>query len=109
MSSLEDYELLPTDPELLHAICLGKSHDHLRSMVAGGVDVDGTDGAGNTPLLLACNSGDTTMVYLLVGLGADVNHKNDEGYTPLDRVLASDPELVSFLRLRGAMLSKELK
>ena len=49
MGWLGDYELLPTDPELLHAINLGKDHDHLRAMVCGGVDVDGTDGWENTP------------------------------------------------------------
>ena len=58
MGSPEDYELLPTDPELLHAISLGKDHDHLRAMVSSGADVDGTDGWENTPLWCTCNIGD---------------------------------------------------
>ena len=107
MGSLEDYELLPTDPELEHAIQLGKSHDELRAMVAGGVDVDGTDGGDNTPLWWACNSGDGALAKLLVSLGADVNHRNREGYTPLDRVLASETDLIAFLREYGAKLSSD--
>lgn len=108
MGSLEDYELLPTDPELEHAICLGKSHDELRAMVALGVDVDGTDGGDSTPLWWACNRGDESLAKLLVSLGADVNHRNREGYTPLDRVMSSKADLITFLRKHGAKLSSDL-
>ncbi len=107
MGSLEDYELLPTDPELLHAIFLGKDHDHLRAMVSSGVDVDGADSWQNTPLWWACNNGDEPLARLLVGLGANVNHRNKEGYTPLDRVMRSETGLISFLRAHGAKLSSD--
>jgi len=108
MGSLEDYELLPTDPELLHAIHLGTDHEELAAMVARGVDVDGADGYEATPLWWACNGNDAPLAELLVSLGADVNRRNKEGYTPLDRVYRSEVALISFLRNAGAKLSTEL-
>ena len=44
MSFLDDYELMPDDPVVLHAICTNQSHDHIAKLVADGADVDQPDG-----------------------------------------------------------------
>ena len=49
-----------------------------------GTDVNAKDEDENTPLHRAAYYGHKEIVVLLIAKGADVNVKNDVGYTPLD-------------------------
>ena len=46
--------------------------------------VSAEDSDGMTPLHNACQSGHTKIAGLLLDRGADIDHKNDEGSTPLN-------------------------
>ena len=104
MSFLDDYELMPDDPVVLHAICTDRSHSHIAQLVADGADVDQPNGWGNTPLHYACEIGDLALVKLLLSLDAKPNPTNREGYTPLGRVLASDATICAVLASAGGKL-----
>ena len=108
MSFLDDYELMPDDPVVLHAICTNQSHDHIAKLVADGADVDQPDGWGNTPLLHACNTGDYELAKLLLSLNANPNATNHDGYTPLGRVMASDRKLCDLIVAAGGKLQPEV-
>jgi len=101
MTSLEDYELMPDDPVVLHAICTNKSHEHIAQLVAEGADIDQPDGWGNTPLHFACNSGHYELAECLLSLGANPNATNRDGYTPLARVMAADKKLCELMASAG--------
>ena len=65
--------------------------DSLQQMLEAGWDVDALDGNGETPLLLALNSGEslrTGAAIMLIDYGANVNFQDKEGDTPL--ILAAD-------------------
>lgn len=49
----------------------------------GGCDVEALSGKDQTPLMLACMSGDLRYIRLLLNAGADVNTKNSCGNTAL--------------------------
>lgn len=44
---------------------------------------------GNTPLHVACYNGQDVVVNELIDSGANVNHKNEKGFTPLHFAAAS--------------------
>ena len=104
MSFLDDYELMPDDPVVLHAIDTGRSHAHIAQLVADGADVNQPDGGGNSPLHFACELGDLALVKLLLSLGANPNATNRDGYTPLGRVKASDATICALLASVGGKL-----
>ena len=55
-------------------------------LVSKGSNVNATDKDSNTPLLLAIDSGlniNTSLVKFLLNVGADPNHSNLNGFTPL--------------------------
>lgn len=52
-----------------------------RACVKLGLPVNTADGAGNTPLMLACREGHGRLVKLFVRKGADVTAHNLEGMT----------------------------
>ena len=73
--------------------------------LANRVDPNAADRWGHTPLLMAAQYGDLSLVSLLVGRGADVNQQR-EHLTPITlaaRRQASD--IVAFLKAAGATLS----
>lgn len=77
-------------------------HGHTRTvtrMIERGADVKDTDAMGFTSLHLTDQK---DMVDLLVGAGADVNARNDEGNTPL-MYQSVDVELVTTLMGHGAL------
>ena len=104
MSFLDDSELMPDDPVVLHAICTNGSHEHITQLVADGADINQADGFGNTPLHHACEIGDLALAQLLLSLGAAPNATNRDGYTPLGRVRASDPALCDLVASSGGKL-----
>lgn len=104
MSFLDDYELMPDDPVVLHAICTNQSYDQIAKLVADGKDVDQADGGGNTPLHFACSGGHYQLAKLLLSLGANPNAQSCDGYTPLGRVTASDQKLCDLIESAGGKL-----
>lgn len=73
----------------LHTIVLKNSSDgyHLvKELINNGADVTAVDTVGNTPLHY---SGSHDISMLLLYNGADINAKNAENYTALDRALIS--------------------
>lgn len=70
-----------------------------RWLVDRGLDVDTRDYAGNTPLYWRVIWGG---VDVLLELGADVNARNNYGYTPLHNAINRCPESVRQLIARGA-------
>jgi len=76
-----------------------------RVALTSGVDIDATDASGNTALHTAASRRLDLVVQLLVNSGANLNHENDAGQTPL--TIASgrsgaDNSTVELLRRLGA-------
>ena len=69
-----------------------------------GFVVDSSDDHGNTALIVACQNLNKRMVELLLLRGADINHQNAQGNTPMHYAMAYDPEgkLGEFLIQEGA-------
>lgn len=86
---------------------------HLLSMKWGGVAellprirdefIDGRDGEGMTPYLLACEYGQTEVARELVKRGADVSARNNQGETALHLAVKHAPiEMIKSLIEQGA-------
>ena len=71
-----------------------------------GTDVNAKDEDETTPLHRAAYYGHKEIVVLLIAKGADVNVKNDVGYTPLDW---KHPDTAALLRKHGGKTAEELK
>ena len=81
----------------------------VKQHLAEGVDVNAKDELiGRTPLHLSAMGGQNVIAELLIAKGADVNAKNDFGYTPLD-VAKRHPETADLLRKHGGKTGEELK
>ncbi len=78
--------------------------DEVRALLLKGVDVNSRDVFGdNAGLHWAARLGLTEMARLLIDNGADVNIRNDEGYTPLHWAAGEgQKELVVILIVHGA-------
>ena len=78
--------------------------DMLRFLLQQGVDVDGKEGTGESPLYeAACiQDGDEGSVKILLDAGADVNHVSSEGTALEAASYYSSPEVVGWLLDRGA-------
>jgi hypothetical protein len=55
----------------------------VQQLLKKGANVDDTNSAGHTPLLLASNEGHADVVKLLLDAHANVNAAGGDGYTPL--------------------------
>ena len=73
---------------------------------AGGIDVNSTNQAGDSPLHLAVKRGKTSapLVEMLISLGSDVNLPNGAGKRPRD--LAKSGKVKKLLKKSGAQKSK---
>ena len=81
----------------------------VKQHIAAGTDVNAVGGLlGWTPLHFAAAFGHKEIVKLLVAKGADVNTKNENGYTPLD-LAKRHPKVANFLRKHGGKTAEELK
>jgi ankyrin repeat protein len=58
----------------------------VKRLISGGVEIDPVDNFGNTPLARAVfeSRGKGEVIHLLLAAGADRNHKNKSGVSPLD-------------------------
>jgi hypothetical protein len=75
----------------------------LRALHEQRADLNATDSAGRTALMLATLSGRTQAVEALLGYGADPNIVDADGRSPLDTARAANQEdIVNALRARGA-------
>ena len=59
----------------------------LDALVDSGVDINGTDRMGNTPLHLAAKHHEGLLVERLLHLGADAARQNRQGQTPLNALI----------------------
>ena len=63
---------------------------------------------GYTPLHIACERGYCDVVKSLLNFGAEINIKDGEGYTPLDRARMSNREEVKkYLKRKGGKHSRK--
>ena len=68
----------------LYKLCQGGKLDEVRSVLAGGGDVNNKSNGGSTGLMLAVMTGHNSIVKLLLEQPAvKVNEKNSGGCTPL--------------------------
>ena len=72
-----------TDPALREAIH-DRQVEHVRSLLANGVNFSSTDRKGMTPLMFAAEVGSPEIVELLLAAGADPTPKDNLGYTAQD-------------------------
>lgn len=81
------------------------SHNAARLLIEKGLDVDQKLGRLNDTLLHKCvRQGDGGMVLLLLQEGADPNHRNNQGQTPLDIAGRKREDYIACnLRLFGAI------
>ena len=79
----------------------------VKQHLAAGTDVNAkNDWSEWTPLHRAAEYNHKEIAELLIAKGADVNPKDENGYTPLDW---ADDEIVDLLRKHGGKTAKELK
>uniref|UniRef100_A0A6C0I514 Uncharacterized protein n=1 Tax=viral metagenome TaxID=1070528 RepID=A0A6C0I514_9ZZZZ len=79
------------DGALIHHACYNGRLAVTKLLIERGADVNDDNGAGGTPLHLACAYGDTynnsvevqELITFLLNNGADVNRKDNRGETPL--------------------------
>lgn len=86
------------------AFCIGTAlHEQqlemLRQLLQCGVDPDSPCGFGETHLFGAAALGWTAAAKILIEAGADVNHRSDNGVTPLRACLYSSDSSPSMFRL----------
>ncbi|TWU59732.1 Ankyrin repeats (3 copies) [Rubripirellula tenax] len=81
----------------LHLAALDGDQLLIRELIRHGADVDAQCGTGQTPLWFACNGGHYEAIKELLASGADYTITNNDGYTPRDRIAASDPRIIAML------------
>ena len=88
----------------LHAASSYNHFDLLQLLVSRGGNINLADNEGDTPLFVAETK---EMCALLIELGADVNHRNQEGQTALEYMMEEDefPDVVAFLQSLGGLVS----
>ncbi|BGP38341.1 hypothetical protein JCM10450v2_002289 [Rhodotorula kratochvilovae] len=79
----------------LHAAASWGHSDILRFLVASGGDINLADGDGDTPLYVVESVG---MAKLVVELGGDARHTNEEGLTPAAALEEEYPHIALYLR-----------
>lgn len=87
----------------LHLLAKNGDPVFMRYLIQKGANRNIEDGAGNSPMLVAVNSGFDEGVQILITYHANVNLANKSGETPLIRaVQLRKPELVRILLAAGA-------
>jgi ankyrin repeat protein len=89
---------------LLH-YCVFSNHAEInaRALLDFGFPIDEEDECGNTPLIEASIKNKINYVELLIANGANINHKNHYGETPLSSAEAwENNEVVRVLLMHGA-------
>ncbi len=104
------FDVLPP-VEALHAAVRAGNLDEVKRLVLSGVDPNGRDALGSTPVLDAAWSGNTSILTFLISRGADVNAAHREaGSTPLFyAVLTGHTEAVKLLLAAGARVNTKTR
>ena len=90
--------------DLLDAALEGQT-EAVRTLLAGGADVNAKDAAGRTSLMLAIINVQHETVKVLLEYGADVNAEANDGVTALMlAALCGDPRIVQAVLNKGAEL-----
>jgi ankyrin repeat protein len=98
----------------LHGAIQNRDIEAVIKALEAGEDVNKKDESGNTPLYYAVDDGGLIeTAQLLIGKGADVNARTNEGKTLLDMAIDWDPddddcEIGDLLRRHGAKTSEEI-
>jgi ankyrin repeat protein/beta-lactamase regulating signal transducer with metallopeptidase domain/6-phosphogluconolactonase (cycloisomerase 2 family) len=94
--------------DALHRAVLSGDISRVKSLIAGGADVNARAGAGWTPLHTAVRSGNKEMAESLISAGADLNAVNtNNGLTPLVvAAMSGRTDMVELLARRGADVNK---
>ena len=87
----------------LFASAITGNSARLKSLLAEGVEVNGTTANGRTALMAASFNGNVRAAKILLAYGADVNVHDDAGVTALmDSLVFGNNELVNLLIAAGA-------
>jgi ankyrin repeat protein len=82
----------------------------VKTLLAAGVDVNGRDKVGDTPLHVAAVRGYKETATLLIAKGADVNAEDEHGLTPLHAAAwMGHKEIVALLIAKGTDISAKNK
>ena len=65
------------------------------------VNIDITDGLGNSALMHACEKGNVEIVNFLINKGANINFQNKEGLTPIMKAIENNKYYVIKLLLEN--------
>ena len=95
-------EMIGNNQTALHYAVVFDDAALIEQIIECGADIDAQATTGQTALWWACNGGHRNSVKVLLEKGADPNIRSSEGYSPLDRVLASDASIIQLLRSFGA-------
>jgi ankyrin repeat protein len=71
----------------LHLVVRQSDSTYLRFLIQKGANPNIQDGRGNTPMMIAVETGYTEGVQILIRYGANVNLANSSGETPLIRAV----------------------
>ncbi|KAJ6103208.1 hypothetical protein N7486_005635 [Penicillium sp. IBT 16267x] len=87
----------------IHAAAMGTSNHVFKFLLEHGCTCHDLDGRGQTPLFFCRNA---SMVNLLLQKGADINHRDQRGYTPTHAAVSQGTEEVLYTLIEsGANLS----
>lgn len=77
----------------LHLAVFMKLKDITNYLIEKGANINSTDGTGNTPLwtsVMFYREEDSYFIEKLINCGADINHKNDYGISPVELAYSFD-------------------
>ena len=92
-----DYIPFPDSSEeknIQHTECDAESFftEAIPLLLNAGADVNICNNHGDTPLIIACRYGGSTIQKMLIAAGADVNYRDGNGVTPLMGILRNFPD-----------------
>ena len=92
----------------LEMACLGYNIRIIETLIANGAIVDSMSLGNTTPLMMAVQSGNEQVVKLLLDKGADLQLRNQQGFTAIDIADIYDkPWISEGLRSRWLKLYKQ--
>jgi uncharacterized protein len=88
----------------IHAAAVSGNIEAVQQHIAAGTDINQKDAmGGSSPLITACLYEQKEIARLLIGAGADINFKNNDGSTALHvAAFFCKPEMVKLLLEKGA-------